>query len=166
MDRLHLTVESLSIAAALCRHFEGFVGPPYLCPGLVPSIGYGSTRWPDGTRVTLRDRPITREQAEQLLQHDLQRRFLPEVLRLCPTVASAPHLGALLSWTYNLGAGNLGASTMRRLILARQWDGVPAQMVRWVYADGQRLPGLVRRRRAEALVWADYERAVQLLPYL
>jgi lysozyme len=164
MILLHL--QALQISAALCRHFEGYMQRVYLCAGGVPTIGFGSTRWENGQRVWWGDAPISRERAERLLLWHLERRFLPDVLRLCPQLDTAPRLGAVLSWTYNLGPGNLAASTMRRVIAARNWDAVPAQMDRWVYAAGERLPGLVRRRRAEGLVFADHERALQVLPYL
>lgn len=142
------------IAAALCRRFEGLYLRPYLCPGGVPTIGYGSTAYMDGRRVTLRDSAISAAEAEALLLESLQRIYLPAVARLCPGARTADQMGALLDFTYNLGAGNLQASTLRRRVNAGQWHDVPAQLRRWVFARGQKLRGLELRREAEIAVLA------------
>lgn len=75
---------AVEIAAALCRRFEGFYSRPYLCPAGVPTIGYGATHYLDGVRVTLKDASISRETAERLLLAQIERTYLPAVLRLCP----------------------------------------------------------------------------------
>ena len=141
--------EATALAAALCRRFEGFFSTPYICPAGVPTIGYGTTHYPDGRPVTLRDAPISRERAEELLAHDLRTVFLPAVIRLCPALDTRKRLAAILDWTYNLGPGNLSASTLRRRINAGRWDEVPGELRRWTRGGGRVLPGLVRRREAE-----------------
>lgn len=142
--------EAVQIAAALCRRFEGFFAHPYLCPAGIPTIGYGTIRYPSGIAVTLRDPPVSREYAEALLAAHIRDDVLPAVLRLCPELDSVGRLAAIIDWTYNLGAGNLRASTLRRRINARQWDDVPAQLMRWNRGGGRVLRGLVLRRQAEA----------------
>lgn len=142
-----MTVDEL--AAALCRQFEGFRPTPYLCPAGVPTIGYGATFYEDGARVTLTDAPITRERAEALLAWHLKRRFLPAVLRLCPGANTAGRLAALVDFAFNLGEGNLRASTLRRTVNAGIWGEVPAQFMRWNKAGGRTLAGLTKRRNAE-----------------
>lgn len=141
----------IDTARDLCLTFEGMVLQPYLCPANVPTIGVGATRYEDGTPVTLADAPITRGRALQLLEHEL-RDLAPRVLRLCPALAAWPPeaQGAILDFTFNLGPGNLAASTLRRRINADDAPGARAELSRWVYATGRRLPGLVRRRAAEA----------------
>ena len=57
----------LTVAKELCRRFEGFRSKPYLCPAGIPTIGIGSTRYENGQRVTLAERPSTVERAEELL---------------------------------------------------------------------------------------------------
>jgi GH24 family phage-related lysozyme (muramidase) len=57
---------------------------------------------------------------------------------------------AMVSWVYNLGGGNLGASTLLKVLNAGDFAGVPAQMLRWNKAGGKVLEGLTRRRQAEA----------------
>ncbi len=143
-------IDPLAIAAALCRRFEGLYLRPYLCPAGVPTIGYGATFYEDGTRVTLKDPAITRERAEALLLWHLLNVYLPAVATLCPEVDDAERLAALIDFTFNLGAGNLRASTLRRKVNAGQWDEVPDQLMRWNKAGGQVLRGLTLRREAEA----------------
>lgn len=141
--------EALDIALGLVRHWEGFRARPYLCPAGVPTIGYGSTVYPDGRQVTLTGPPIDRETAEAMARHDLGQR-LPVVLQLCPGIDTGPRLGAILDFSYNLGLANLRASTLRRRINSGQWEDVPAQLMRWRFAGGRELRGLMLRRMDEA----------------
>ena len=142
-------VDPIEIAAALCRRFEGFHGAPYLCPAGVPTIGYGATHYLDGRAVRLTDPPISREAAERLLLRQIERIYLPAVLRLCPGVAEPGRLAALIDFAFNLGDGRLRASTLRRRVNAGQWGAVPDELRKWVRGGGRVLPGLVRRREAE-----------------
>jgi lysozyme len=143
---------AVDVAAALARRFEGFRSRPYLCPAGVPTIGYGATRYLDGRRVQLTDPPISREAAERLLLRQLEREYLPVVLRLCPgLVGETPErLAAIVDFTFNLGSGRLGSSTLRRRINAGDWAAVPAELAKWVIGGGVVLRGLVLRRQAEA----------------
>jgi lysozyme len=62
---------------------------------------------------------------------------------------------ALVSWTFNLGGGNLQASTMLKVLNRAEYEGVPAQMARWNKAGGKVLEGLIRRREAEGLLFEN-----------
>lgn len=150
--RIDTRKKATEIASALCRRFEGLVLKPYLCSAGVATIGYGSTYYPDGRRVTLKDPPITKEQAERMLQIQVQKDFLPAVIRLCPVLLreSPERLASIIDFTFNLGDGNLRASTLRRKINAELWDEVPEQLLRWNKAGGRVLRGLTIRRQAEA----------------
>lgn len=147
-------------ALALIRRFEGLgdgdrAAPglqPYLCPAGVWTIGYGATRGFEGQRVT-RDTPALDEaQAMALLQRDVVR-FAAAVDRMVRVPIHEFQRGALTSFAFNLGAGALQCSTLLRRVNALEWDDVPRQFLRWVHAGGRRLPGLVRRRAAEAALW-------------
>ena len=142
-------MDYLAITLALIRRFEGFYRGPYLCPAGVPTIGYGATYYEDGTRVTLRDPIITRERAEELLLWHVRTVYLPAVIRLCPGITGEGQLAAIIDFTFNLGAGNLKASTLRRRINAGDWGAVPTELRKWVKANGRTLRGLVLRREAE-----------------
>lgn len=143
-------MDALEIAIELCKQFEGFRSRPYLCPAGVPTIGYGSTRYPDGSQVTLRDESISQERAEELLKADLRTGRLPAVLLLCPGANTQERIGALVDFAYNLGNGALKSSTLRRRVNAGDWSAVPLELRKWVRGGGRVLPGLVRRREAEA----------------
>lgn len=143
-------MDALEIAVELCKRFEGFRPRPYLCPAGVPTIGYGSTRYPDGSAVTLKDEPIGRERAEELLQADLRAGRLPAVLLLCPGANTPERIGALVDFAYNLGTGALKSSTLRKRVNAGDWSAVPRELRKWVRGGGRVLPGLVHRREAEA----------------
>lgn len=61
---------------------------------------------------------------------------------------------ALVSFTYNLGGGALQRSTLRRKINRAEHAEVSEQFMRWVWADGRKFKGLVRRRAVEAGLYA------------
>jgi lysozyme len=146
--------EAVNMAAALCRHFEGFSSKPYICPAGYPTIGYGTVYKPDGTKVTMQDLPISKETAESWLLHELRNNYMVGVLRASPGLIGEPKiLAAITDFAYNLGVGRYRGSTLRRKINAKDWDGAAEQLMRWVNGTVQGvfrpLPGLVRRRKAE-----------------
>lgn len=141
--------DAVEVAAALCRRFEGYYAKPYLCPAGVPTIGYGATHYLDGRPVRLTDPAISKEAAERMLLVMVRRTYLPHVLRLCPGVDSPGRLAALIDFTFNLGAGALKASTLRKRVNAGRWEAVPTELRKWVRGGGRVLRGLVLRREAE-----------------
>jgi lysozyme len=139
----------LDIAAALCKQFEGFRGKPYLCPAGVPTIGYGSTYYADGRKVSLTDSPISEPEATELLLHELHHTYLPGVLRNCPILLTDERkCNVIVDFAYNLGVGRLQTSTLRRKINAQDWDGAKEQLMLWTKGNGRVLPGLVKRAQA------------------
>lgn len=140
---------ALELSCDLTRTFEGFSATPYLCPAGVWTIGYGSTFYLDGRRVMPTDSPISRETADRLLMAVMRRQYLASVLALCPGAVRPQQIAALADFAYNLGVGRLRTSTLRKRVNSGQWDMVPAELRKWVYGGGRRLPGLVRRREAE-----------------
>jgi lysozyme len=158
---------NLAVAVALCKHFEGLhrLGKdgliyPYLCPANVWTIGYGSTYYEDGRRVSPDDQPITRERAEQLLLWELTKVSAPAVIRLVPELfAWSVRNGvwrafcAIVDFTFNLGSGRLQTSTLRRKLRALDWEGSKEQLRLWVRGGGRVLPGLVKRRDAECALF-------------
>lgn len=140
---------AVEVAAALARRFEGCRLRPYLCPAGVPTIGYGATRYPGGLAVCLLDPPITQAVANDMLLHSVRTIYLPAVLRLCPGIDSPERLAAIIDFTFNLGAGSLRASTLRRRINSGRWADVPKELRKWVKGGGRVLTGLAKRRDAE-----------------
>jgi lysozyme len=139
----------------LIRHFEGCRFDAYLCPAGVWTIGYGHT-----AGVKEGD-SIDQEAAEAFLIEDLET-FEQAVTRLVEVPLTQQQFDALVSWTFNLGAGNLAESTLLKKLNNYQYAEVPEQMMRWVRAGGKVLDGLVRRRAAEAALFQSKDwRGVQ-----
>lgn len=137
-------------AAELCRAEEGFRSKPYLCPAGVPTIGYGSTRYPDGRRVQLTDPPCTKEQAEEWLQHELSLCAIDAIKASPVLLKYESALAAVVDFIYNLGIGRYRSSTFKRRVDALDWAGAAVECKKWVRGGGKILPGLVRRRGVEA----------------
>ena len=140
----------------LIKGFEGFSAKPYLCPAGIPTIGYGSTFYPDGRKVTMKDKPITEFDAEAMLLDTLNI-VEGQVLTLIKKQLNENQLSALVSFAYNVGIGNLKSSTLLKRVNAdpNQPD-IREQFLKWKYAKNPKtgkmevLPGLLRRRIAEA----------------
>jgi len=142
-------------AIDLAKRFEGFHrvpkhdpnrAYPYICPAGYPTIGYGHLCDP-------KHPPITEAEAEGYLAADLMT-ALNATLRYCPVLATEPEgrLAAIVDFTFNLGAGRLQTSTLRRRVNQRDWAAAASELRRWVYGGGKILPGLVARREAEARI--------------
>jgi lysozyme len=143
--------EAIGIAADLCRYFEGFRSKPYICPAGYPTIGYGTVYKPDGTKVTMDDAPINKAQADEWLLSELRTNYAAGVLRASPRLIAHPKiLGAMIDFSYNLGVARYRASTLRRKVDNQDWEAAKEQLMRWTRGGGKVLPGLVRRRQAEA----------------
>lgn len=128
------------------KRFEGLVLHPYLCSAGKPTIGYGSTFYPDGRKVTAQDKSITKDEAEKLLI-DTLKPFENKVNRLVTVPINQNQFDALVSHTFNTG----GSDTLFRLInqkadisLIEDW-----WTTRYITANKKLLPGLVRRRKEE-----------------
>ena len=146
-------IEVPRAAIELAKRFEGFHrvpthdperAHPCLCPAGYWTIGYGRLCDPSYP-------PITEAEGAEYLVEDL-RVALKATLLYCPVLAAEPEgrLAAIVDFTFNLGAGRLQMSTLRRRINQRDWQAAASELGRWVYAGGQRLPGLVRRRTEES----------------
>ncbi|MES2983892.1 MAG: lysozyme [Pseudomonadota bacterium] len=130
----------------LIQDFEGFAAEPYRCPAGYWTIGYGHVL-PSAVHA-----PVTRAMAQALLQEDVA---IAEaaVGRLVARRLTQGQRDALVSFTFNLGAAALQRSTLRRVINRGEDEAVAGEFMRWVWADGRKLPGLVRRRAAEAALY-------------
>lgn len=146
----------------LIKHFESFYPQAYICPAGIPTIGYGTIRYPNGEAVKMGE-TCTIEQAEDWLADELKMNE-QEVLNLLDVKLSQKQIDALLSFTYNLGAGKLRISTLLRKINANPNDpsvigndsfnyknfGRNGEFIRWCNVKQQPNLGLIRRRKAEA----------------
>ena len=130
--------------------FEGYESRPYKCPADKYTIGYGSTILLDGKRVTANTPPITKAEAQELLVFHLEKYCWPEIENL---ELNRWQNSAVLSFIFNVGAGNFKKSTMRKLILAGDVDKVAKEFPKWRKAAGKVVKGLVNRRRVERAVF-------------
>jgi lysozyme len=142
--------EVISIAEPLIKRFEGWRSKPYLCSANVPTIGWGSTMYENGDKVTLDDPEIAKERGQALFELDAER-FLLQVYKACPVLTKHDNkAAAILSWTYNLGPARLRSSTMRTRINQERWVEAAQELKRWNLAAGKVTRGLILRREAEA----------------
>jgi len=138
----HITQEGLD----LIKLFEGFSPTIYICPAGYATIGYGHVvRDGENDRFAA---GIDQQEGEALLRQDVRWAELG-VLRLINVPLTDGQFDALVSFTFNLGSGALQRSTLRRNVNREEHAQVPDQLIRWVWAGGRRLKGLMRRRKAE-----------------
>lgn len=141
---MHVTDEGL----ALIRRFEGLRTAAYRCPAGVWTIGFGHTSeaGPPAVRPGM---VVSEDDALRILAEDVQR-FADGVAPLLTRAVSAPQFSALVSFAFNVGLAAFRSSSVLKAVNAGRLDEVPARLKLWVKAGGRVLPGLERRRAAEA----------------
>jgi lysozyme len=137
---------------SLIKAFEGVKLTAYKCPANVWTIGYGTIRYKDGTKVKEGD-IISSQRANEELLHEVEKKA-EGVNRLVKNV-NQQQFDALVSFAYNLGVGALEDSTLLKRVKANPNDpDIRVQFMKWTKARQggvlKELPGLVRRRKAEA----------------
>jgi len=147
MDKEEKLQLAQGMARAMIALFEGFSSKPYLCPGGYLTIGYGHKIEPgeDWTE-------ISQEQAEIILEQDIKMvlGFLEVSLQDKIDELSEDQIAALISFVFNIGRAAFQESTVRQKILTgAPVNEITSEMARWVYSNGEQLPGLASRRRAE-----------------
>ena len=131
---------------ALIKKFEGLELEAYKCAAGVWTIGYGHTK-------DVQEGDVWSEShADHMLEVELEE-FEGYINDNVTAALSQNQFDALVSWVYNLGPANLKASTMLKVLNSGDYEGVPAQIKRWNKAGGKVLEGLIRRRKAEALLF-------------
>jgi len=130
-------------AAALVKAFENCRLQAYQDLGLIWTIGWGHTNgvYPGQT--------CTQSQADAWLDQDLQIASY-ELLQYSPGPFAPGAQDALIDFVFNLGIGNYRLSTLRQLVDAQQWAAVKTELLKWDHVGGVVVPGLLRRRQAEA----------------
>ena len=135
----------------LIKEAEGLRLDAYRCPAGVPTIGWGHTK---GVRM---GQHITVQMAEDMLVEDIGP--LERLLNGMRINFRQEQFDALVSWIFNLGAGNFKSSTMYKRILENANDEeITDQLIKWTYSGKQQLPGLMKRRVAEANLFIGYDR--------
>lgn len=133
----------------LIKQFEGLSLKPYLDAVNIPTIGFGSTYYEDGTKVTLKDKPITEQRAIQLLEYIANKDFGNNINKVVKVGLNQNQFDALVSFTYNIGNGNFNSSTLLRWLNQGFYNEASIQLLRWDKSKGIALSGLTKRRKAE-----------------
>ena len=135
----------------LIKEAEGLRLDAYRCLAGVPTIGWGHTK---GVRM---GQHITVQMAEDMLVEDIGP--IERLLNGLRINFRQEQFDALVSWIFNLGAGNFKSSTMYKRILENANDEeITDQLIKWTYSGKQQLPGLMKRRVAEANLFIGYDR--------
>ena len=138
-------VAKLSVSQKLVdmiKGFEGFREYPYTCPGGALTIGYGTTIKP-GQHTS-----ITKEQAEAILRKSISG-FERSIKKLVKVPLNQNQYDALVSFTYNVGAGALQRSTLLKKLNDRDHQDAADELLRFTKSNGKVLQGLVKRREKE-----------------
>jgi len=147
-------------AKELIKHHEGVKNRPYLCPAKIWTIGVGHVLYPEQAKLKIEDRKNitllmvdnrvwTMEEINALLNADLAR-FERGVARLCPaSVGNQNHFDALVSFSFNVGLGNLQNSGLRFKYNRGEFEYAANEFLKWTKAGGKELKGLVNRRQDE-----------------
>jgi lysozyme len=137
---------------ALIKRYEGLKLKAYLCPASVVTIGYGSTRYPDGRRVMLTDKLTNEAEATQLLLSTLNQ-YETVVNKNLPNINQC-QFDSLVSLCYNIGGASLAKSTLvRKAKVSPNDPSILDEFMRWNKAGGKVLAGLTTRRAEEAKLY-------------
>ena len=135
----------------LIKEFEGLRLDAYRCPAGIPTIGWGHTK---GVKM---GQHITLAVAEDLLAEDIVP--IERLLNDLKINFRQEQFDALVSWIFNFGEGKFKGSTMYKRIVGNAKDEeITDQMVKWINAAGCPLPGLMKRRVAEANLFLGCEK--------
>lgn len=140
----------------LIKHFEGFRARAYRDAVGVWTIGYGHTSAAGMPKVKEGDQ-ITQAEGMRILENDLQG-FARGVAASCQGISLLENqFSALVSFAYNVGLGNFDRSSVLDAVLRGDFEAVPRRLSLWVKAGGKTLPGLVKRRTSEGILFSrDY----------
>ena len=133
----------------LIKEFESFKSKPYLCPSQKATIGFGSTYYPDGKKVTLQDKEITEEKAFEILEYIANKDLGSNINKVVKVPLNQNQFDALVSFAYNIGNGNFNSSTLLRWLNQGNYKEASIQLLRWNKSKGIVLNGLTKRRKAE-----------------
>jgi lysozyme len=137
----------------LVAQFEGLRLSAYPDPGTGAdpwTIGYGHTG-PEVRKGLI----WTPGQADDALDADLDRFDIGVSSLIDGHLTTQSQLDAMVSFAFNLGLGALGKSTLLKMHLAGDYGGAQAEFGKWVNGAGKPMPGLVKRRAAEAAMYGQ-----------
>lgn len=135
----------------LAENFEGFRPHPYQKAGDVPTIGYGTTFYPSGVKVTLKDNWCTREEAATWLLSFMNSISIPAITRYVKVSLNQNQVDALADFIYNDGAENFETSHLLIAINTNAGEAaIRVEFMKWVYVNHVKSDWQIKRRTAEA----------------
>ena len=132
----------------LTKASEGFIPKPYNDPANYCTIGYGHLIHLAPCDPTIPEefkKGITVPRGTEILRNDMEKAEIG-VMMLVDAELTDGQFAALCDFVFNVGIGNFRKSTLRKRVNEGDYDRVPFEFRRWVYAGGKRLPGLETRR--------------------
>lgn len=143
----------------LIKSFEGLRLEAYKCPANIDTIGYGSTGF--HVKPGLK---ITEKEAEDLLRKDVVR-FEKAVNDLIEVPLNQQQFDALVSFAFNVGINALATSTLRKRLNNKEEPNKVAneELRKWVKGENGPLPGLVKRREAESLLFRSEPKPLETI---
>jgi len=157
-------VKVSAAAIQMLKHHEGVRMRPYQCPALIWSVGVGHVIDPSHIAVKYEerrnlpipdgwDRSLAMDEVDAILAQDLAK-FERGVARLCPAALGNQGIfDALVSFSFNVGLGNLQRSGLRMKTNRGDFDEAADEFLKWTKAAGRVLPGLVKRRKDEQALY-------------
>ena len=151
-------------AIKMIKHHEGVRVKPYRCPALLWTVGVGHVIDPNHAKVPFEerrnlpipagwDRVLGMDEVDAILASDLGR-FERGVARLCPAAVSSQGIfDSLVSFSFNVGLGNLQRSSIRMKTNRGELEEAAEEFLKWTKAGGKVLPGLVKRRMDERALY-------------
>lgn len=137
----------------LLEQFEGLKLEAYLDSANIATIGYGTIKYPSGSRVKIGDK-ITKAQAKEYKLHDLKE-FENTVNTSVTVPLSQNQYDALVSLSYNIGSGAFKNSTLLKKLNNKDYKGSADQFLVWIKSGGKKVQGLVNRREAERKLFLE-----------
>jgi lysozyme len=137
---------------ALIKHYEGVRSKPYKCPAGLYTVGVGHLIGDGKTLPWQWNRLFTNEEIDEILSQDLIK-FERGVSRLCPGPLTQGQFDALVSFSFNVGLGNLQRSSIRMKTNRGEKESAAQEFMKWTKAAGKVLPGLVKRRKDETALY-------------
>ena len=158
--------------ANLMHQYEGCRNKPYLCPAHIWTIGYGHVLYQEQIRLPMvskegqstmirKEFPLKQEDNRVWSKEEIEKLFADDVnlfergvLRLAPTLSGRQGaFDACVSFSFNAGLGNFQRSTIRMKINRGEWKDAANAFMQWTKGGGRELPGLVKRRKAEVVLF-------------
>lgn len=142
--------------ANLIEPFESFKANPYKDFRGIPTIGYGTIEYKNGTKVTMFDSPINKEQAEDLLVYHLNKEELPIFQTSIKVDQNQYQIDALGCLAYNIGInGFKNSSLLKAINLSEATEIIKPLWLEWDTVNHKPIEGLLERRQLE---WEYYNK--------